>query len=83
MGKYEDLEAKARLGAFSTLDMEVLVPEVENIPEGGCYLEIGVDKGKSISIARMVAKNSVRICGIDLKEDPKVPETIFTQGDSV
>lgn len=79
---YNDLDKKARPGAFSTLDMEVLVPEVQAIEPPGVYLEIGVDKGKSLSVARMVAKEGVRVFGIDLREDPKVPGTTFLRGDS-
>jgi hypothetical protein len=83
MVNLEEIEAKARLGAFSTLDMEVLVPDVLNIPDGGIYLEVGVDKGKSLSVARMVCKQYVKVIGVDIREDPKVEGTTFYQGDSV
>ena len=83
MANLNELDIAAPPGAFSTFDAEVLVPEVENIPEGGCYVEVGVDKGKSLYIARQVAKPSVKVCGVDLREDPKVTGAIFTQGDSV
>ena len=79
----DELDKKARPGAFSTLDMEVLIPEVEKLEPGDVYLEIGVDKGKSLSVARMVAKEGVLICGVDIKDDPKVEGTIFYKGDSV
>jgi 23S rRNA U2552 (ribose-2'-O)-methylase RlmE/FtsJ len=82
MINYQELEQQANPGQFSIYDMEVLVPEVQKLESGECYLEIGVDRGRSLSIARKVAKDDVRICGIDLGEDPKVPGTIFTQGDS-
>lgn len=78
----EKLDIDAPLGAFSTFDAEVLVPEVQKIPEGGYYLEVGVDKGKSLWIARQVAKEGVTISGVDLRENPKVEGAIFTQGDS-
>jgi len=52
---YEKLDREARLGAFSTFDAEVLVPEVMKLKAGDIYLEVGVDKGKSLSIAKMVA----------------------------
>ncbi len=80
---YQALDLKANTGAFSTLDAEILVPEVAKLEPGEVYLEIGVDKGKSLSIARMVAKDGVWIIGVDLKEDPQVPNTIFYQDDSV
>src|SRR3990167_3760484 len=80
---YEKLDREARPGAFSTLDAEVLVPEVMKLKAGDIYLEIGVDKGKSLSIAKMVAKDGVRIIGVDLKENTNIQDTIFLQGDSV
>ena len=74
---YNDLDVRAPNGAFSEYDAEILVPDVMNIPEGGCYVEIGVDKGKSLWIARQVAKPDVKVVGIDLKEDPKIEGTVF------
>jgi len=80
---YEKLDREARLGAFSTFDAEVLVPEVMKLKAGDIYLEVGVDKGKSLSIAKMVAKKGVEIHGIDLQEDPQVEETYFHHGNSI
>lgn len=79
---YEELDKKANPGAFSTLDMEVFVPEVEKLESGQVYLEVGVDRGKSLSVARMVAKEGVEVWGVDLREDPHVKGTHFVQGDS-
>lgn len=79
---YNALDLKANLGAFSTLDSEVLMPEVEKLTKGQVYLEVGVDKGKSLSIARMVNKNC-RVIGVDIQKSPEVPNTEFYQGDSV
>src|SRR6476661_9535341 len=78
----EELDRKARPGAFSTYDMEILVPEVQKLKTGQQYLEIGVDKGKSLSVVRMATDPTVRVSGIDLQEDPKVPGTTFIKGDS-
>jgi len=78
----EELDRKARPGAFSTLDMEVMVPELKKLLSGDIYLEVGVDKGKSLSVARMVVKDGVMVFGIDLKENPAVEGTYFLQGDS-
>lgn len=80
---YEELERKAKPGAFSTFDMEVLVPEVEKLESGQTYLEVGVDRGKSLSIARMVAQEGVRVVGVDLREDPGVEGAEFYRGNSV
>ncbi len=78
----EKLDVEAPTGAFSTFDAAILVPAVEGIPEGGVYLEVGVDQGKSLYIARQVAKKSVKVYGVDLREDPKVKGAVFLRGDS-
>lgn len=79
---YEALDLKANLGAFSTYDMEILVPEVQKLRGNKVYLEVGVDKGKSLSVAKMVAAPAVRVYGVDLRENPEVPGTEFFRGDS-
>jgi hypothetical protein len=78
----EKLDKMAPQGAFSTFDAEVLVAEVEKLEPGQVYLEVGVDKGKSLHIARAVAKKGVKVFGVDLNIDPKIPGTTFLQGDS-
>lgn len=83
MNRWLDLENRAPDGAFSQYDIEVLVNEVELIPENGVYLEVGVDKGRSLWVARQTAKPSVEVYGVDLRVDPKIEGTIFTRGDSV
>lgn len=79
---YDELDLKANPGAFSTFDMEVCVPEIEKLEGGQVYLEVGVDKGKSLSVARMVAREGVKIYGVDLRDNPNVPGTTFLQQDS-
>lgn len=74
MGKYEDLEVKAQPGAFSTLDMEVLVPEVEKLQAGEIYVEIGTDKGKSLSVARMVIGDNINMYAIDIQYTDELRE---------
>lgn len=71
---YEELDKKAQPGAFSTLDMEVLVPEVQKLNAGEIYLEIGTDKGKSLSIARMVIPENINIYAIDLNYTDELKE---------
>lgn len=80
---YAELDAKANLGAFSVYDSEILVPEVLKLKAGDNYVEIGVDKGKSLSIAKMVASKGVFVCGVDIRVNPNVKDTLFWQGDSV
>lgn len=77
------LDITAPKGAFSTLDAEILVPEVEKLEPGETYLEIGVDKGKSLWIAKQVAKDGVEIHGIDLQKDPEIEGTFFHQNNSL
>lgn len=50
-------------GAFSTYDMEAILPALLEIPENGLYLEVGVRHGKSLGFARMFSKGTV--VGID------------------
>jgi hypothetical protein len=80
---YIELGQKAHAGAFSELDAEILVPAVMKLEPKDIYLEVGVDKGRSLSIVKMMAKEGVQIYGVDLREDPKVEGTNFTRGDSV
>lgn len=82
MTNLDKLDLKANPGAFSTFDMAVCVPEIEKLEPGQVYLEVGVDRGKSLSIARMVAKRGVEVIGVDLRENPNVPDTLFFQMDS-
>jgi len=80
----DELDIKARPGAFSTLDMEVLVPDILRMNPGKIYLEVGVDKGKSLSVVKLVAKEGVKIFGVDIKQIPEPVEgTTFFLGDSV
>lgn len=80
---YNELDKKANIGAFSTFDAEVLVPEVKKLSSGEAYVEVGTDRGKSLSIAKMVAPEGVHVWGVDIQENPQVPGTGFLHGDSV
>jgi hypothetical protein len=80
--RFFELETNAPDGAFSQYDIEIQVGELEKIPAGGTYLEVGVDKGRSLWVATQVRKD-VRICGVDVRVDPMILGTEFTQGDSV
>lgn len=82
MLNFQELDAKANKGQFSTFDAEVMLPEIEKLQPGSIYLEIGVDRGKSLSLARMVAQRGVFVCGVDLQENPKIKDTLFYQGNS-
>lgn len=80
--KASDLENEAPDGWFSQFDIEIFVPEIQNIPENGLYLEIGVNRGRSFWIAKKVAKPSVEIWGIDELENPNISGTNYIQSDS-
>ena len=80
---YNELDVKAPQGAFSTLDAEIFVPEIQKLKPDQVYLEIGVDKGKSLWIAKQVAKEGVEIHGVDIQEDPVILGTNFHQGNSI
>jgi hypothetical protein len=80
---YGQLDIKAPTGAFSTFDAQVLVPELVKLQPRDYYLEIGVDKGKSLYIARTVTDPGVLVSGVDIQDDPHIPRTNFFHGDSV
>lgn len=78
-----ELEARAPDGAFSGEDIEQFIPVIQAIPKNGIYMEVGVDKGRSLWVARQLADPSVGIYGVDLRPDPKIEGTHFTRQDSV
>lgn len=78
----DEVEKSAPEGWFSRYDAEVLIPAVAEIPENGLYMEVGVYKGRSLWVARKVAKPSVEIWGVDIIEDPEIEGTNFIRGDS-
>lgn len=83
MERYIKLEKEVPEGAFSIYDMEILVPEVEKLTVGEIYLEIGVDKGRSLSVARKVANPGVAVYGVDIRPSPRIRGTKFIRSDSV
>lgn len=87
---YNELDLKANLGAFSTFDAEALVPEILKLGVDDCYLEVGVDKGKSLSIVNMIAPKGVRLYGVDINKPEELTLLLnknkhisFIQRDSV
>lgn len=83
--EFKDIEAldiKAPQGAFSTYDAEILIAEVEKLKPLETYLEVGVDKGKSLFMARQAANPMTCVYGVDIREDPKIEGTKFFRGDS-
>jgi len=60
---FEKFEAALPLGAFSTYDMEAIYPALKSLKADDVYLEVGVDKGKSLAFAAKVSK--AQCFGID------------------
>lgn len=77
---YDRLISEHTNGAFSTFDMEVLVPEVKKVRKGGTYVEIGVDKGKSLGVALFAARKGVNVVGIDIIDTPERQELFLKLG---
>lgn len=78
----EELDKKAPAGAYSTKDSAISVPYMKAIPKNGRYVEVGVDRGKSLWIARQVTDPSVEVVGVDIQDPPGVVGTVFYQQDS-
>lgn len=68
---YQELEEKANLGAFSQYDMKAIIPDLQKLAFG-IYVEIGTDKGRSLSIAKMVTNESILLYGIDINKQVEV-----------
>lgn len=77
-----EIEQTAREGAFSQYDIAVMLPYLRTLEPGQTYLEVGVDKGRSLQIAREEADPGVIVMGVDIRPDPKVEGAIFYQADS-
>ena len=55
-------------GVFGQGDMRVLKREIEKLQPGQVYLEIGVDEGRSFSVAHHYAKEGVYVIGVDIHD---------------
>jgi hypothetical protein len=86
----DEFELKLPNGAFSTYDMEAIIPELEKLHQGDIYLEVGVDKGKSLACAwYMAGIRGVSIHGCDVNKTKELtkfledkPEIKFYQVES-
>lgn len=80
---FETIEKELPPGQFSTFDMECIYPELIKLLANEIYLEIGVDRGKSLAFARHVTNKDVRVVGIDMKDEINpIQDTRFIHGDS-
>lgn len=77
---YEDAPG----GVFNLGDIRVLAREMEKLEPGDIYFEIGVQGGRSLWIARQLAKPGVLVGGVDITpfDNSHIPDTFFINGDS-
>lgn len=84
---FHKVEAGIIPGWFSAYDMEEIYPALKNSKKDDVYLEIGVDRGRSLTFARKFFKGDV--FGIDIETISKrggeglIPGTNFILGDSL
>jgi len=57
-------------GGFGQADMAIMKEEIEKLKPGDIYLEIGVDEGRSLTVARYYAHPDVWTIGIDYIDSP-------------
>ena len=57
--------AKYIQGGFGQADMAVMKEEAEKLKPGDVYVEIGVDEGRSLTVARYYAHTKVWTIGVD------------------
>lgn len=76
-------EAEAIPGWFSRFDMEAIYPALKKSKADDVYLEIGVDRGRSLTFARKHFKGDV--FGIDIVDEggSGVKGVNFIKGDSL
>lgn len=64
---FDKVDLTLPLGAFSSFDMVCIYPALKRSKQDDVYLEIGVDKGKSLAFARKYFKGDV--FGIDIVDN--------------
>lgn len=77
---FNKVDLNLPFGAFSSFDMACIYPALIKSKKNDVYLEVGVDKGKSLAFARKFFKGDV--FGIDREADPLIPGTNFIQKES-
>jgi predicted O-methyltransferase YrrM len=82
MTDFYKYEAEALPGWFSALDMAVLFPALSKMKKNDVYLEVGVNRGRSLDFARKCSKG--RIFGIDIEDTrvKEIPNTTFIHASS-
>lgn len=72
---FDEVDLELPPGAFSSFDMACIHPALIKSKKDDVYLEVGVDKGKSLTFARKYFKGDV--FGVDPGIDPLVTGTNF------
>jgi hypothetical protein len=57
-------------GVFGGVEMNLFRQELSKLKSGDVYLEIGVDEGRSMTIAHLLAPEGVKVIGIDIYDVP-------------
>lgn len=57
-------------GGFGQADMAIMKEEIEKLQPNDIYLEIGVDEGRSLTVARHYANPEVWTIGVDYIDPP-------------
>ena len=76
----EEIDPQLPDGAYSTYDQDCILPHLVGMDESEVYLEIGVDKGKSLAFARYYSGGF--IYGIDIT-DTLQHENAFIKGKDI
>lgn len=79
----DELYKNAPNGVFTKGDMKIMKREISKLQPGEIYLEIGVDKGRSLWTAKQLAP-LVRCIGVEIHTEPVawIGDVEFIKGDS-
>lgn len=72
MKDIEKIEGILQPGALSGPDIAVLVQNLKDFEDGDIYVEIGVMKGRSLSLANHILQDNNKIYGIDVNKDDEL-----------
>lgn len=80
---FDELEVTLPTGWLSSYDMECLYKGLVDSTEDDIYLELGVERGRSLALARKFFKGD--IFGVDIidNRETKIPKTNYVLNDSL
>jgi hypothetical protein len=81
----EEILKNANPGQFSEFDVKAILPYLKELKDKDIYLEVGVDRGRSLYVARKVTKEGVKVYGVDISDAliDQPGETTFIKNDSI